>query len=174
MREGVLLREAPVRGLLDVRGPVGAGLQDAAASELGLDLPLTPCRYARAGERAIYWLGPDEWLLAVRAGTEADVEDRLRKAITGQHSVVDVSGGHLFYNLSGPAAGCVLMKASPYDFDDRDFGPGRCVQTVFAKTTALIAGNDDHSFDVVIRRSYVDYLMRWLEDAAAEYGFSSR
>ena len=174
MPEGVLLRRAPVRGLLDVRGPAGVGLQDAATSEFGLDLPLTPCRYRRAGERAIYWLGPDEWLVAVSAGTEADVEDRLRKVISGQLSVVDVSGGHLFYTLSGSAAGRVLMKASPYDFDDREFGPGRCVQTVFAKTTALIAGNDDLSFDLVVRRSYDDYLMRWLEDAAAEYGFSSR
>ena len=174
MPEGVLLRRAPVRGLLDVRAPAGAGLQDAAASELGLDLPLTPRRYRRVGERAIYWLGPDEWLVAVPAGAEADVEDRLRKVISGQLSVVDVSGGHLFYTLSGSAAGRVLMKASPYDFDDREFGPGRCVQTVFAKTTALIAGNDDLSFDLVVRRSYDDYLMRWLADAAAEYGFSSR
>ena len=58
------------------------------------------------------------------------------------------------------------MKASPYDFDGREFGPGRCVQTVFAKTTALIACRENSSFDLTIRRSYAGYFERWTADAS--------
>ena len=56
----------------------------------------------------------------------------------------------------------------------RYFSPGRCAQTVFAKAGALVAAKADGSFDLVFRRSYADYLARWIAEAAAEYGYSVR
>ena len=165
---GVVLRVPSPRGCLNLRGDPGE------VAFRGVELPVEPCTWHHAGETAVYWLGPDEWLIVVPAGTEADLERGLRDTLAGSFSIVDTSGANCFLNLSGPAAGRVLQKSSPYDFHPRNFPAGRCVQTVFAKASALVAGQADGSFDLVVRRSYADYVRLWIEDAAEEYGLARR
>lgn len=160
---GVVLRVPSPRGCLNLRG----ALREVAVR--GVELPVEPCTWRHAGDTAVYWLGPDEWLIAVPAGTEADLEQGLRDTLAGSFSIVDTSGANCFLNLSGPDAGRLLQKSSPYDFHPRNFPAGRCVQTVFAKASALVAARADGSFDVVVRRSYADYVRLWIEDAAEEY-----
>lgn len=170
---GVVLRVPSPRGCLNLRGnPEDAGFRDAVADATGVELPVEPRTWHRAGDTGAYWLGPDEWLLVVSDGTEAGLEHVLRDKLDGSFSIVDTSGANCFLNLSGPAAGLVLQKSSPYDFHPRNFPAGRCVQTVFAKASALVAANGDGSFDLVVRRSYIDYVRLWIEDAAKEYGFA--
>lgn len=165
MADGTALARLPACGLLNLRLPVAAPAAPAVARAMGLALPQTPCTYSARAGLAAHWLGPDEWLVTVAAGAEDELEGRLRSALEGGGAVVDVSSGYIRYNLCGPAAADVLMKASPYDFDRRQFGPGRCVQTVFAKTAALVACRENSSFDLTIRRSYAGYFERWTADA---------
>ena len=115
-------------------------------------------------------LSPDEWLLIVASGREAELERQLRQTLPGHISVVDISGGQTRLNLSGEGVATLLKKSSHYDFHSSNFGPGRCVQTTFAKATALVCRREDGSIDLVMRRSFADYLARWLLDAAAEFG----
>ena len=169
---GVILREGPQRGCLNVRGnPDGPGFGPAIATATGASLPLVSCTWTSEGDAVAYWLGPDEWLVTVPLGSERTVEARLRDALEGSFSVVDTTGAQCFANLSGPNLRDVMAKSSPYDFHPRNFPAGRCVQTVFAKATALVAANPDGSFDLVFRRSYADYVRRWIADAAREYGY---
>ncbi|MYF30079.1 MAG: sarcosine oxidase, gamma subunit family protein [Gammaproteobacteria bacterium] len=169
---GVVCRECPDRVFANVRGDSGdLRLRRAVAQVAGLDLPREPGTWNRADRSRAYWLGPDEWLLVVEGDDGLALEERLRDALDGPFSVADVTGAQVQLELSGPDAGKVLQKSSPYDFHPRKFPPGRCAQTVFSKTTALVAAREDGAFDVVFRRSYADYLMRWLADAAAEYGY---
>ena len=165
---GVEVRELPSRGCLNLRGD--ADIRDAVSKVTGIDLPTAPCSWCQAGETSACWLGPDEWLLIVPAGEQSRVERQLRESVPDGFSVVDVSGGFIHMNLAGDDAGKVLQKSSPYDFHPRNFPPGRCVQTMFAQATALVAAAEDGSFDLVFRRSYADYLVRWIADAAEEYG----
>lgn len=170
---GVVLRVPSPRGCLNLRGaPWDARVQSAVATATGVEPPVEPRTWRHAGDTAVYWLGPDEWLIAVPAGTEADLEQGLRDTLAGSFSIVDTSGANCFLNLSGPAAGYVLQKSSPYDFHPRNFPAGRCVQTVFAKASALVAAHADGSFGLVVRRSYADYVGLWIADAAQEYGFA--
>ncbi len=170
---GVVLGETGSHGCLNLRGnaadPSFAQAVEAAA---GTSLPVEPCTWSRTEDATAYWLGPDEWLLIVPNGREGHVEQRLRETLEGAFSVVDTSGGHCMLNLSGPRKGEVMQKSSPYDFHPRNFSPGRCVQTTFAQATALVAANADGSFDLVIRRSYADYVRQWIADAAEEYGLT--
>ncbi len=83
---------------------------------------------------------------------------------------MDLSGGQTLVQLSGEAVQMVLKKSSGYDFSVDHFPVGRCVQTTFAKATALVSRTGDDAFDLVIRRSFSDYLFRWIMDAADEYG----
>ena len=154
---------------LNVRGAPGGGFPAGVANALGAALPLVPCTHERGDDVAIHWLGPDEWLVTAPAGAEGALEARLRAELTGHVAVVDVSGAWRAFNLSGRAAARVLAKSSPCDVHDRAFAPGRSVQTVFAKTTALIARNACGDFDVLARASYADYVARWLAAASEEF-----
>lgn len=169
---GVVCRECPDRAFVNVRGDSGdPRFRRAVAQVAGVDLPREPGTWNHADSSRAYWLGPDEWLLVVEGDDGLDVERRLRDALDDRFSVADVTGAQIQLELSGPAAGKVLQKSSPYDFHPRNFPPGRCAQTVFAKATALVAAREEDAFDFIFRRSYADYLMRWLADAAAEYGY---
>ena len=162
MAESAVLHRLPTCGLLNLRGA------DVDCSRVvGVALPRAPCTFTVHGDAAAYWLGPDEWLLAVPGGARVELEGILT-GVTGVGAVVDVSSGYVRYDLSGPRAVQVLMKASPYDFDQRVFALGRCAQTVFAKTTALIARRGSESFRLLVRRSYADYVEQWIADAASE------
>jgi sarcosine oxidase subunit gamma len=172
---GIVIREQAHLGHLNLRGnPEDETFRRGVADVLGVDLPAEPGSYTHSNESRLHWLGPNEWLAIVTGGTEADVETRLRQTLSGHFSVVDVSGGQTLVNLSGEAVARVLKKASVYDFHPSQFAQGRCVQTRFAKASALVSKNADASFDLVIRRSFSDYLFRWIVDAASEYGMEVR
>ena len=166
--EGAVLRTGERCGFLNLRGdPASREFLAGAVSALDIDLPPTPGSYQRGDERTAYWLAPDEWLLALVDGEQAAMESRLREHLRGHFSVVDVSGGHVRFALVGAGARTVLQKACPYDFHPRAFAPGRCVQTVFAKATALIAAESDAAFDLIVRASYADYVRQWIAAALA-------
>lgn len=168
---GLIIREAPPSAHLLIRGDSESeAFRDGICEVLGLALPTATCSCSRENESGLFWLSPNEWLAVVPGGNEAEIESRLRNALQGHFSIVDVSGGQTLVNLSGSAVDLVLMKSSGYDFHPRNFGPGQCVQTTFAKTTALVGKREDGSFDLVIRRSFADYLALWLLDAGTEYG----
>lgn len=171
-RAGVVCRECPRLAYLNLRGDAeDPQFRSAIARVATVDLPVEPCTWSKADAASAYWLGPDEWLLAVEDHAASDLERELRGALDGRFSVADVTGAQVHVELSGPAVGKVLQKSSPYDFHPRNFPPGRCAQTVFAKATALVAAKERGAFDLFLRRSYADYLKRWIEDAATEYGY---
>lgn len=168
---GIVIREAALKGHLNLRGdPENKQFLEGVEAVLGVKLPTEPGHYEANGDTSIYWLGPTEWLVIVPGGTEADTEARLRRTLQGHFSVVDVSGGQTLINLSGDGVETVLKKSSVYDFHLRNFSPGRCVQTTMAKATALVSKRADGSLDLVVRRSFADYLAAWLLDAGREFG----
>ncbi len=170
---GVILREDGSKGHCNLRGNADDdAFRTGVEAALKARLPVTPGYWSAAADASVYWLGPNEWLLLVAAGREADVQRNLRHTLSGHFSIVDISGGQTLINLSGDAVDFVLKKSCTYDFHPLSFGQGRCVQTTFAKATALVARKKDGSYDLVIRRSLADYLFRWIANAAAEYGFS--
>ena len=169
---GIVICEQAHMGHLNLRGnPEDEMFRRGVAEVLGVELPVQPRSCASSDQNRLYWLGPNEWLAIVAGGTEADVEARLRQTLSGHFSVVDVSGGQTVLNLSGEAVAMVLKKSSVYDFHPGKFTQDRCVQTTFAKASAMVSRKADGSFDLVIRRSFSDYLFRWIVDAASEYGF---
>ena len=153
--------ECEAKGFLNLRGAV-ADLGIGVAHALGVELPAEPCTFVCAQDVAVYWLGPDEWLARVPDDDRARLAATLRDALAGHFSLVDVSGGHVLFNI-GADATTVLGKSSPCDFHPGAFPPGRCVRTVFAKTHALVAAQADRSFDLIVATSYADYVRRWLE-----------
>lgn len=170
---GVVAKEISLGCQLNLRGDVSdEQFVTGAAAVLGVALPTVSGTYQYNSDTVVYWLGPDEWL--VTSATDAiDLESSLRLKIRGHIAVVDVSGGQTLVNLRGHGVPVLLKKASGYDFSSWSGalpGAGRCVQTTFAKATAIVANRADGSFDLIIRRSFSDYIAQWLLDAGQEVG----
>jgi len=173
---GVVMSEDKFRGHLNLRGnPLDADFMAAAAAVLGFVLPTKPNTSARAAGKVAYWLCPNEWLLIVESGTQAQVEVDLRQAVAdkafSQHiAITDVSSGQTLVNLSGSELEQLLQKSTVYDCHESNFPVGKVVQTTFAKTGTTMCRLEDGSMDLVIRRSFSDYFFLWLQDASQEYG----
>ncbi len=170
---GVVVRECAFLGHLILRGN-GADPAFVAGVEKALGLPLPTkaggLSLAGDGESSIQWTSPDEWLIIVPGGSEFATEMRLRECLGGHFAVINVSGGQTVLELSGVAVRQVLMKSTPYDVHPANFPVGKGVGSVFAKSTALIRRVGEDRWELVIRRSFADYVYRWLLDAAEEFG----
>ena len=169
---GVRVTLPGVVGLLTLRAdPARTNLADALAGTLDLALPGN-LRASVAGAHCLRGLSPDEWLLSCPLADSLDVETRLRAALEGSIAITNVSGGYAVFELAGPAARQVLAKSTPLDVDPRAFGVGRVVGTVFAKSTVVLRRMDEARYELICRRSFADYIARWVAHAAAEYGLS--
>ena len=170
---GITLREKKLRGHLTLRGDAhdpafAKGVQDV----LGMDLPVALTLVAN-GETSLQWMGPDEWLLIVPKGEEFATEQRLREALAGQHiQIVNVSGGQTLVELSGEKVRELLMKSTPYDVHPSNFPVRKAVGTHFAKSQLIIRHTAEDVWELVVRRSFADYIWLWLQDASAEYGLA--
>ena len=171
---GLVVKEAPLSAHLTLRGDSNDIAFCAAVAEtLGVVLPLNACTYHRKGNTSIYWLGPSEWLVIEIGGEAQIIEAAMRKALKGHIAIVDVSGGQTCINLRGLGVATVLKKSTVYDLEAWDLATlnaGRVVQTTFAKASAVISNRSDGSYDLVIRRSFSDYIAQWLLDAGKEFG----
>jgi sarcosine oxidase subunit gamma len=87
--------------------------------------------------------------------------------------VTDVSSGQTVIAIDGEYARDLLAKGCTLDLHPRVFGPGACAQTLLAKAPVLICQRRDATrFELIVRRSFADYLWRWLEEAAKEFGMA--
>ena len=153
---------------LNLRGDPGDGAFLAAVRRvLGFDLPLAANTTAQAGDHVAYWLGPDEWLVATRAASD-DLAASLRDALGTMHaSVTEVGGGNAVFVLAPANARELLAQECPLDLHPSAFRPGQCAQTRFAKAAILLRPLEDGAMELIVRRSFADYLRHWLEPAGA-------
>lgn len=167
----VELGERALLGHFNLRGVAADARFAAAVREVvGIAPPDVPNTVAEALGNVVYWLGPDEWLIVTPADRRADMELALRSALGDVRSAVtDVSGGQTMIVLRGAAAPEVLAKGCPLDLHPRVFDVGQCAQTHLAKAPILLRlVNTTPTFEIVVRRSFADYLWLWLQDAARE------
>ncbi|MDP3978210.1 MAG: sarcosine oxidase subunit gamma family protein [Pseudomonas sp.] len=172
-KAGVTLREKKLLGHLTLRGDASdSNFAGGVYKALGLELPVALTLVAN-GATSLQWLGPDEWLLIVPSGSEFAVEQKLRAELEGQHiAVVNVSGGQTLVELSGPKVREMLMKSSIYDVHPSNFPVGKAVGTMFAKSQLVIRHTGEDTWELIVRRSFADYIWLWLQDASAEYGLA--
>jgi sarcosine oxidase subunit gamma len=167
--EGVRLQERAFLGHINLRvDPGDAGLTGAIERALECALPRKPNTFERtpAGLKVL-WLGPDEWLVVTPEGGEEMLATALRRAVAdGFAGVVELGSGQTVIEISGARAREVIAKGCPLDLHPRVFGPGSCAQSRLARTLVTIAQVDGTpTFELIVRRSFADYVWRWLTDA---------
>lgn len=173
LTQATQLREKPFLGYVNLRGLTSdEAFLNAAASVLGAGLPQTPNTVVVSGDYVVYWHGPSEWLIVAPVDGQHALAEQLRAALAGIHSAVtDVTGGLTLVEVKGEHAREILQKGCPMDLHPAEFGVGVCAQTVLAKAGMTLRMVDElPTFELIIRRSFSDYLGIWLLDAAREYG----
>jgi len=178
---GIVIGEQRYRSIVDLRGKANdAGFAAATEKALGFALPTEACTTAGEGEVAALWQGPDEWWI-VTPKDGAAMAERLRQALEGQHAAVtEIGESRCCIRVAGPHARDLLAKGCPLDLHPRVFGAGRCAGSQLAKAGVTVHQVSDdaagdvggQAFDIYVLRSFADYLWRWLEDAAQEYGMA--
>lgn len=168
---GVHLREHALLGHLVLRcNPENPEHLAGAERVLGVALPLQPMSSVTAGNVSVLWTSPDEWVIMVPGLEAFDYETKFRAEMAGHYSLVNVSGGQTLVEVSGANVVDMLKKSTPLDFDLSVFPVGKVAGTVFAKAGAVVRRTGEDRFELIIRRSFADYLWLWLQDASREYG----
>ena len=161
---------------INLRGnPQDGGFRDAAESSLGQPLPVDP-NTMTVGAHRIFWLGPDEWLIVTEQTGAAALLERLNNALSGVHAAVnDVSGGTVAMRVSGSGVRDLLAKGCTLDLHPSVFSVGSCAQSGLAKAGVLLGFADDMpTFELVVRSSFSDYVVRWLRHAGSDCGIEFR
>jgi sarcosine oxidase subunit gamma len=158
-------------GHVNLRGnPGDDAFMGGAEAVLGQSLPVEPNTFTE-DEQRICWLGPDEWLVLAPAAEINTLCAELEASLEGTHAAVNgQSGGQIAIELSGSDVRDVFARGCTLDFHRKVFRTGMCAQSGLARTNVLIGCLDDDRFDVVVRRSFSDYLIRWLLHAGGEFG----
>ncbi len=169
---GVQLQELKLLGHLVLRGALtNRSFVEGVEKVLAVALP-GPMQSAQAGDASIRWISPDEWLVIAPGTLAFALEKQLREVIDGHYSIVNASGGQTVITLSGKDAVNVLKKSTGYDVHESSFPVGKVVTSTFAKTQAVIRRTGTESWELVVRRTFADYIWLWLQDACAEYGLT--
>jgi sarcosine oxidase, subunit gamma len=169
----VIFSERALLGHVNLRGdPQDDRFITAAETTIGIGLRIAPNTFAEGAGNTAYWLGPNEWLIVTSREREATIARELRDALAGSFAAVtEVSGGQTVIVLRGRASRDVLAKGCPLDLHPRAFGRGRCAQSHLAKAPILVRQVDaEPTFEIIVRRSFADYVWRWLDDAKATAG----
>lgn len=172
-RPGLTVRELPETAYINLRGQSDDEHFVRAVQEaIGMAPPLKPNTVNGNNRDHLLWLAPTEWLLVTRMERKQTPARQLEDSLSGMFAgVTDVSGYYTTLSVAGRDARALLARACPLDLHPRAFGPDECVQTLFAKATMMLHQTDDTPcYRMIVRRSFADYVWRWLQDARASIG----
>lgn len=170
------ITEQMFNGYFNLRVPPDdASIRQGFQDEFGIQLPETANTFTSSGQAACAWLGPDEWLLIVEASDTDRIERMLNDLCRGKFATwTEQSSGLTALRFVGSNTIPLLNRGIVFDIHPRNFKPGDCVQTVLARVGVTILNRSDEQtkFDVVVRRSFADYLWQWLSAAGNEATFT--
>ena len=166
------MAERPFLELVNVRGDTrDAAFMQAVENVLGCRAPEKPNTVARGNGYDMIWLGPDEWLVRSAATHDATrtapLQAKLGTAFAGLFaSAVDIGSGYTVLEISGTRTREVLSRGCPLDLHPKLFGVGQSAQSHYFKASLTLLPTGADSYELVIRRSFADYFVKIMLDAA--------
>ena len=155
-------------GQVNIRGDIKDGLFiDNMREILGHELP-TDSNTVTVGERfIILCLGENEWLIITPENEERELIATLRNKMDGiLTSFTDVSSSQCIIRVTGSHVRNVFAKGCSLDLHSRSFDVSKCAQSLIASVGVIIRQIDSTpSFELIVRRSFAEYLVNWLYDA---------
>ena len=168
--KGVWANETPPAGYIRLRGNAhNPAFLAATQAALGAHIPCTACTSIKTEFGSMYWLSIDEWLIVTSVESRATLQAKLEQSLKGIHSLVaDQSGGMVTIKVLGKHAVDALSHCTVYDL--HALKVGKVAGTSFGKLSVFLCADHD-GYRLMFRRSFADYIWRYLERAAEPYGF---
>lgn len=162
----VTLAEQPRAGFLLLCGADTAAFRDAASRALGVELPVTPCRFETASGMAALWLSPGRWLIRTKGGAVAALEAALGPiAPDFPLLAVDVSHQYVVFSLTGLGARALLAKGCSLDLHPDKFRAGHCARSLLGELPLLIQQTDDTpGYDLIVDQSLARFALWWFAE----------
>ena len=167
------LRALPLAPLISVRAR-GNGIA-RVASVLGLDTLPGHGPMGISPDGRITWLRPDEWLVEASSTSRDVLAAALAKAVgdgspEAEGAVVELSASRHLLELSGPRTRDVLSSVCALDLHPRTFPVGHATQTLLMRAPVLLQLIDEGpTWRLLVRPSFVSYVVEWLADAMHPY-----
>ncbi|MDX6751471.1 sarcosine oxidase subunit gamma family protein [Geminicoccaceae bacterium 1502E] len=165
MSYDVTIRRQELAALVDLKGrPEDVA---AAVAWAALPLPDLPNSRTRAGDKELYWVGPDQWLLRGPLAAETDLLRQVQTTDAARRlSVVQVSDVYAFFGVFGRDAAEILAVASPLDIHPSAFPQNASTFTdAFGLKTLVIRRAD--GFELAVERSFAEMAADYLQRVAA-------
>lgn len=158
--------------LVATRREQDAALAAVAKTAFGAEPP-GPGHALLQGAVTTVWIQPGCWLITEPLGSEGALAARLERALAGHAAIVDQSHGKACIRIAGASARHVLAKGCRIDLHPRVFGPGRAAVTPIAHVNCLLVQTDaGPTFDLIVPSTLAESLLAWLEESAAEFGYT--
>ncbi len=169
-------------GCITLRGQsTDKGLATLIRDLSGFGLPVKANTFREKNGMVLCWMRPDEWLWIGDAAQETALAEQLRAGVAERklHAVATAVGGtYALLQLSGRKASALLGKGCTLDLHLRSFAIGGCAQSLLAKAPVLLwrpaALPGKPAWEILVRRSFSEYLGLWLLDAGEEFGLQAR
>ena len=120
------------------------------------------------------WLSPDEWMIISnntidKKNNNYDIEELLFNKIskTKLGAVTDVSDQFVILELKGEKIFDLLSTGSPFDFNNFKNKKGAVTQTLLLQIDVIIYLKEINTVNLLVRRSFSEHLMSWIDDAAS-------
>jgi sarcosine oxidase, subunit gamma len=143
----------------------------AAAIEELLDVcwPTITGHVAR-GRADILCIGPADWLVLAPESDGAALGRRLGLAFEGSATrATDVSQALVRIQIKGAEVRDLLAKACSLDLHPPLFPLGRALRTRFVGMPVIVHCTGTATFELLVTRSYAEFLLSWLGDAQLEF-----
>ena len=169
------MKEKTPVGKINLRGDLeNKDFVSTAGKILGMILPKEPCTTSTKEKITSMWLGPNEWLLVsndtvTKESNDYELEKVLFNDISKKNlgSVTNVSDHYTIFSLTGSNIFQILSKGCPFDFDSKNFGDNRAIQTILNHVDVTIHRKTKEDVDLYVRRSFSEYLWKWIKDSAS-------
>ena len=120
------------------------------------------------------WLSPDEWMIvsnkvANKENNNYEIEELLFDKIskTKLGAVTDVSDQFVMLELKGKKIFDLLSRGCPFDFNTFKTKKGAVAQTLLLQVDVIIHHKEINTVNLMVRRSFSEHLMSWIDDAAS-------
>ena len=122
------------------------------------------------GRAEVICVGPTDWLLLANDTEATSWLERIDAAFQGStFRATDVSQALTRIQINGPEVRDLLAKGCSLDLHPSVFPPERAVRTRFAGMPVIVRCTGTSAFELIVTRSYTDYLLSWLADAELEF-----
>ena len=122
------------------------------------------------GRADILCIGPTDWLVLAPQTDGAALVRHLGVAFEGSTArATDVSQALVRIQITGTAVRDLLAKGCSLDLHAPLFPVGRALRTRFAGMPVIVHCTGTATFELLVTRSYADFLLSWLADAQLEF-----